>query len=57
MVQDVGPCPNDFSADWQNLESVYLKAADAGALLIRVLAMVPLYSWCGPPTPDNKHSG
>ena len=45
MVHDVGPCPTDIIAAWQNLEEVYLKAADASSLRIRVLAMVPIYSW------------
>lgn len=45
FVHDVGPAPTDIEAAWQNLEDVYLKAADDSQLALRVLAMVPLFSW------------
>jgi hypothetical protein len=33
-------------AAWEDLEQVYLPAADAGELPIRLYSFVPLMTWC-----------
>ena len=45
MVHDLGTCPTDVDEMWENLLQVYLPAADENELQIRILAMIPLYSW------------